>query len=95
MIVTVLRSPTPCAASITCSHCGGLDLVGADHRANLVVEDFGGGAGQRTEPRLVQLGEEIGEVRPSVLAPCQISSGEKAWMWMPGTASLIARQTPR
>ncbi len=28
-----------------------------------------------------------GRFRPVVLAPCQISSGEKAWICMPGTAS--------
>ena len=32
---------------------------------------------------------------PSVAAPCQISSGEKAWTCMSGTASLIARQIAR
>src|SRR5207237_1679863 len=39
----------------------GFDLVGADHGADLVVEDLGCGAGQRTEPRRLQLAQEVGE----------------------------------
>ena len=39
----------------------GRDLVGTDDRAHLVVEDFSGGAGQRTEARFFQFGEEIGQ----------------------------------
>ncbi len=40
---------------------GGLDLVGADDRADLVVEDLGGGAGQGAEPGVAQFAQEIGE----------------------------------
>ncbi len=39
----------------------GLDLVRADHRANLVVEDLGRGAGQRAEPGFFQFAQEVGE----------------------------------
>ncbi len=73
----------------------GLDLVGADHRADLVVEDLGRGARQGAQARRLQLAQEVGDRAVRVLAPCQISSGEKAWMWISGTASLIARQIAR
>src|SRR6266566_8982720 len=39
----------------------GLDLVGADYRPDLVVEDLGRGAGQRAEPGRLQLTQEVGE----------------------------------
>ena len=39
----------------------GLDLVGADHRADLVVEDLGRSAGQRAQSGRLQLAQEIGE----------------------------------
>ncbi len=37
----------------------GLDLVGADHGADLVVEDLGRGAGQGAEPGLLQLAQKV------------------------------------
>ena len=37
----------------------GRELVGADDRAHLVVEDFGRGARQRAEARALQLGQEL------------------------------------
>src|SRR4029453_14411921 len=40
---------------------GGLDLVGADDGADLVVEDLGGGTGERAQPSVAEFGEEIGE----------------------------------
>src|SRR6266851_1210429 len=46
---------------------GGLDLVGADHRADLVVEDLGCGAGERAEPRRLQLAQEVGDSAPEGL----------------------------
>ncbi len=39
----------------------GRDLVGADDRAHLVVEDLGGRAGQRREPRVAQPREVVGQ----------------------------------
>ena len=39
----------------------GLDLVGADHRADLIVEDLGRSAGQRAQSSRLQLAQEIGE----------------------------------
>src|SRR6516162_3228065 len=65
----------------------GLDLVGADHRTDLVVEEL--------SPAAFSPCRKSGTVRPRVLAPCQTSSGEKAWMWTPGTTSLIAWQMAR
>ena len=42
------------------------DLVGADDGAHLVVEDLGGGAGQRAQARGFQLGEEYSAAAASV-----------------------------
>ena len=74
----------------------GRHLVGADHAAHLVVEHLGSRARQRAEPEVAQMrrGTRPSE-RPSVAAPCQTSSAENAWTWIPGTASRIARTTSR
>ena len=62
----------------------GRDLVGANDARDLVVEHFGRSARQRAEARVFQLGQESSTEMPSVAAPCVISSGEKAWIWMSG-----------
>src|SRR5215472_1332394 len=45
----------------------GLDLVRADYRTNLVVEDLGGGTGQGTQPGGFQLAKEVGDRAPKRL----------------------------
>ena len=70
----------------------GVDLVGADDGAYLVVEDLGRRSRQGAETGRLQLREEVGIDSPSVAAPCVTSSAEKAWMCMSGTTALIARQ---
>ena len=53
--------------------------------AHLVVENLGRGAGQRAEPGALQFGRAVpAREMPSVAAPCEISSGENAWMCMSG-----------
>ncbi len=42
----------------------GVDLVGADDRADFVVEDLGRGSGQRGEPERLRLGEILRERYP-------------------------------
>jgi len=75
--------------------------------AELVVERGRGGvkwhyvrghaAVPGNEPRPASRSSAIksSRLRPSVFAPCHTSSGEKACTCSPGTACLMARQTPR
>ena len=63
MMVEVVRRPSLCAARCTSSHCAGVDLVGADDGAHLVVEDLGRRARQGAEAGLLQLRQEGGERR--------------------------------
>ena len=58
MIVAVLRRPSACARSHDLEPLAGRDLVRADHAADLVVQDLGGRAGQRAEPRALELRQE-------------------------------------
>ena len=89
------RSPTPCAASMTSSHSAVLTLSGqmmariSSSRISAAV------TGRDPSPASFNSARKSGSERPSVLAPCQTSSGEKAWTCRPGTASLIARHTER
>ena len=74
----------------------GVDLVGADDRADLVVEDLGRGAGQRGEPGF--LGQRAGSrarSMPSRRAPSVTSSAVNPWTWMSGATSFTARATSR
>ena len=72
----------------------GRDLVGADDRADLVVEHLGRGARERGEALVAQPRSGTSSSgTPSVAAPCQISSALKACTCISGTASLIARTT--
>ena len=74
------RSPTRCAASHHVEPCAVVELVGADDGAHLVVENFGGGAGQRAETRRrLSSAEEIGHAAGRASPRrAQTSSGEKA-----------------
>ena len=60
----LLRRPTAWAVRCASSHSLGVDLVGAQHGADLVVEDLCGGAGQRAEAGVL----EPGQVRRQRLA---------------------------
>ena len=61
MMVEVVRNPAWWAARCTSSHCAGVDLVGADDGAYLIVEDFRRRAGQGAETGRLQLGEEFAD----------------------------------
>ena len=54
MIVMFECSPTLCAARCTSSHWSELILSGQSIGANVVVENLGGGAGQRLQPGVLQ-----------------------------------------
>ena len=54
------------------------ELVGAERRANLVVENLGRGSGQAAEARVAQPVEKVADVKPEARAPCCTSSGENA-----------------
>ena len=41
----------------------GVDLVGTDEGPDLVVEDLGGGAGQRRQAGIPQLHEEVPDIQ--------------------------------
>ena len=61
MIVTFDRRPTLVRGAVRVEPLVGVDLVGADDRAHLVVEDLGRGAGQRREPGGLQPHQVLGE----------------------------------
>ena len=61
MIVMFERSPTECAVRWASSHSSVLTLSGQSSRPDLVVEDLGGGAGQRPEAGVHQSAEVDGE----------------------------------
>ena len=71
----------------------GVHLVGADDRAHLVVEDLGRGAGQRGEPRVLQLPEVVGSGMSSRRAPSVTSSAVNPCTWIAGATSFTARAT--
>ena len=96
MIVAVVLQAELMRGSHDIEPLRGVQLVRADDRADLVVENLGGGAGQRAQARAslsLARNDRIGS--SSVAAPCVTSSGEKAWMCMSGTAALMARQIAR
>ena len=41
--------PQRCAVRITCFHCSVESFIAREHEADLVVENFGGGAGKSIE----------------------------------------------
>jgi len=73
----------------------GRDLIRADDRAHLVVEDFRRGSGSEPRPAAFSSVRKSATLTPDVAAPWEISSGENAWMCRSGTAALIARQIER
>ena len=96
MMVEVVRRPTSWAACDDFEPFGGVELVGAEFGPHLVVEDFRGGAGQAGEAGFAQFFEIGGEgAGRALLAPCRISSGEKAWICICGTASFTVRHKAR
>ena len=94
-MVAVVRKPTRVRGLHHLEPLRGVDLVGAELGADLVVEDLGRGAGQRAEAGLLQAAQEVSSETPSVAAPCHTSSGEKACTCMSGAASFTARQMSR
>ena len=56
MMVTFERSPTRVGGAVGLEPLLGVDLVGAQHGADLVVEDLGRGAGQGRQPGVAQAG---------------------------------------
>jgi hypothetical protein len=98
MIVEVVRS-TECVRDA--HHLeplgSGIHLVRADlHGAHFVVENLGCRAGQGAETGGAQPGAGSSPAAmPSVLAPCQTSSGEKACTCMSGAACFTIRQISR
>ena len=74
----------------------GVDLVGAQHGPDLVVEDLGrrarqGGAARRPS---AGAGSRPG-ARPRRLAPSVTSRAVKAWMWIRSVAARTALMTSR
>ena len=92
MMVEVVRSPSACAARATSTHCWVLILSGqmiariSSSRISAAVP------GNVPRPASLSCARNSLSDRPSVAAPCVTSSGEKAWMCIPGTAALIALQ---
>ena len=95
MIVAVLRRPSACAASITASHWPVTILSGQITARTSSSRISAAVPGSEPSPASCSAARNSGTVRPSVAAPCQISSGEKAWTWIAGSASLMARQIER
>ena len=81
-----------CAARCTSSHCAVLSLSGQITARTSSSRISAAVPGRVPRPASLQLAQELGDRRPSVSAPCAISSGEKAWMCMSGHAALTARQ---
>ncbi len=61
MIVMFERRPTECAMRCAFEPLLGVHLVGAQHRADFVVEDLGRGAGQGAQPGVHQPAQVVGE----------------------------------
>ena len=95
MIVAVVRRPSACAASITWSHWSVAILSGQMTARTSSSRISAAVPGSEPNPASCSAARKSGTARPSVAAPCQISSGEKAWMWIAGSASPMARQIAR
>ena len=95
MIVAVVRKPSPCAAAITESHWSVTILSGQMTARTSSSRISAAVPGSEPNPASCSSARKSGTVRPRVAAPCQISSGEKAWTWIAGSACLMARQIAR
>ena len=73
----------------------GVDLVGAEDGAHLVVEDLGRRAGQAGEARVLAGATDIAQREPQRVGAVRISSGEKACTWMSGAADFTASTMAR
>ena len=94
MIVTFERSPTLVRDPVGFEPLVGRDLVGADDRPDLVVEDLGGGAGQRREPGVLEpVRGSRASGMPSRRAPSVTSSAVNPCTWIVGATSFTARAT--
>ena len=95
MIVAVVRRPTECAVSMTSSHSS-VEILSAQMRWRISSSRISAAVpGSVASPAAFSCSRYVRSGMPMVFAPCQISSGEKAWMWISGTASLAARQMLR
>ena len=71
----------------------GGDLVGADHRAYIVVEDLGRRPGQGGQARVLEPAQVVDEGLPQRRAPSVTSSAVNPCTWTDGAASFTARAT--
>ncbi len=95
MIVDVVESPISWAVAIVDSQAAVSTLSGqimrrtSSSRISAAVPGSVARPASRSSPRKTPTGS------PSVVAPCVTSSGENAWMWIPGAAAFAARQMSR
>ena len=92
MMVDVVRSPSACAALATSIHCCVLILSGQIIARISSSSISAAVPGNVPSPASFSRTRKSVKLSPSVAAPCVTSSGEKAWMCIPGTAALIALQ---
>ena len=83
------------AVSITSSHWAVVSLSGQMILRTSSANISAAVPGSDPRPAALRSARNCRTEMPKVAAPCQISSGEKAWMWIPGQASLIAAQIAR
>ena len=85
MIVTFERRPTRVGGLVHLEPLAGRDLVGAQHRSDLVVEDLRRGARERLAARRPRSASRYSASEtPERRAPSKTSSALKAWMWIDG-----------
>ena len=90
--VDVVGSPSACALRTTSTHSDVVMRPGAMRRRRSSSSTSAEVPGSEPSPASRSSSRYAAKETPARPAPYFTSSGEKAWMWRPGAAALIARQ---